>query len=172
MNILDELQDYFKTNIMNNPYSVLARVISVDLQDRSCECIDITNSIRYSRVRFNAAGSKSTNFVAPKVDSFVFLSFLDDDNAFIVNVSNPSTYSIKTYKDDKETDLYNSLNSFTEKLETFKNDLLNNIKSATYATPMGVTTPTPINVADFEKTFDNFQNGINDFKENISDLFS
>jgi hypothetical protein len=57
-------------------------------------------------------------------------------------------------------------------IEKFKDDLLDNIKTATWSTPMGVTVATPLNFLDFEKTITDFQKIIDLYKNKIDTLFS
>ena len=170
MNILNNLDKRYDkyANIKH------ATVLTIDVTNRTCDCIGTDNETVYVNVNYNPAFLATQNFVAPTVNSKVLIALLDEDTPILLSVSNPSTYNVTTVDENGEIleNLKNVLDKNIEYLNVFKDDLKNNIQKATWSSPMGVTVATPINWADFENTFKKFEDNMNDIQNRFNNIFS
>lgn len=181
MNILDELSNYINSD---NQYNILAKVVrhnsdfgeltdlnTVENKVTTVDCIGV-NGTYYTRVRIGASTYKG-NKTIPALNSWVMLGLLDQDNAIIINVASPHKYNVQTWneKNEVKANLNKAINDFSKGFNIFQENLIKNIKDATYSYPCGVTSHTPINVSEFEKTSENINDSLNEFKKNIDNLF-
>lgn len=151
-----------------------AKVLSLDIANRTCDCIGTDLSTVYANVNFNSSFLGTNNFVAPQVGSLVTIALLDAQTSVLLSISNPSTYNITTVDENGEIieNLKNVLNEQTNFFIEFKNKLKDCIQAATFSSPMGVTVATPLNWANFENTFNEFENNLNNINDKFNKLFS
>lgn len=126
MNLKETLQLLIQNN--EEIYSKIMKVTAVDLSTYTCTCIDVGTDLEYYNIRLQK------HFISiPLVNSYVIVSFLDKENAFVSLIEEVDTYIIK----NNDVDLKNILS-----------DLLSALKALTVTTNMGAS-GTPINIQDF-----------------------
>ena len=121
-------------------YSVVGTVTNISGGFADIEPLDGSAELQDVRI---IADDSATFKATPKVGSVVICTFLDNDNAFISQLS--------------EVDKYTIANS-SESLKTILKDLISAIRTATWATPAGNTLAPPINDTQFTSISNSIDN--------------
>lgn len=144
MNIRDIIKKATETDA--EIYSAIATVESVDASSRTCVVQPINGSPKIYGVRYTVTDGDSVGLIAnPKNGSFVVVSWLDDNNAFVSLMTEFDGITIKSDSGD---------------LKQILLDLVAAIKVLTVPTPAGASA-TPINAAQFTT----IENQLNQFFE-------
>ena len=131
MNIRDALK---KITEKDGLFTVVGQVTKVDKQNKVCVVEPLNGDPEIFGVRYCPTESDSVGLILhPKVDSFVLVGFLDEENAFIALTTEFETIEVKNQSAD---------------LKQILLDTMAAIKTLTVPTPAGQSS-TPINVQSF-----------------------
>ena len=142
--MINDLENMLKQIVGNQKvFSKICKVDSVDKDKLTCDVYTLEDDTFYDEVSLSP--TNTGNFIQfPKVDSIVIVSFLDDSNCYISQMSEIEGYYIS-----------NSDNSFLDLM----NDLFSAIKNISLTHPYGPTQPQGvINQAEFDAVQDKFKN--------------
>ena len=141
-------------------FSKQCTVKEVDADNFTCDCDPIDGGPTYFDVMLSPTAN-ATNVSIPNVGSTVFISFLDEDNAYVSSMDSVATSIVRSTDENAEhhTSLKETLNTFADGM----NDLMNKM---TFNTPQGPSSPGILPPVKTE-----LQQLVDDFKEKIDTLF-
>ena len=142
--MINDLENMLKQIVGNQKvFSKICKVDSVDNDKLTCDVYTIEDDTFYDNVSLSP--TNTGNFIQfPKVDSIVIVSFLDDSNCFVSQMSEIEGYYIS-----------NEDNSFLDLM----NDLFTAISNIQVQTNYGASLPkSVVNQAEFNSVQDKFKN--------------
>ena len=166
MDIGNMIQTLAKTDKQLAKNLEYGKVISVDKDNLECK-IQLLNTDTIIDEVSLSVNSNATSVEFPKVGSVVVLGWIDNFNAEVLHISERE----KIITGNATQTLKAILDDFSDTQKKFAGDLIDAIKQSTYTTPSGTTSPAPINITAFETALNTYEQNLQTFLDNLSELY-